>query len=234
MNVDVTEALPRPRQDRVVVEPGSTTYTVTTLREGGVGTGRSLAWFGAAAAENHLCGQPGFRGAAFMASDDDRFSFELTQWASRATLDATRRDNRYLDQLGILRSHGLERELGASADIRGGAPFPLKRGDVVVAEGFTVSALDAYEQLSELGVIAKRSGTFLHVTPGGDGGWFVLSMAKAKNLAPLNCGEESWSAALCVVDVISGHPVAAERQPIYRLLPAVDTRRIDSPEPSHG
>jgi hypothetical protein len=197
--------------------------------------GRSLAWFGAAAAENQLRGLPGFLGAVFMASDDDRLAFELTQWASKAALDAARRDNRYVDQLGILRSHGMERELGASADIRGGASFSFERGDVVVAEGFTVSALDSRGPLSELGVFAKRSGAFLHITPGRDGGLLVVSIAKAdQDLAPVDRGEESWSAVLCVVDVVSGDPAPAERQPIYRLLPAVDARRTGTPEPSHG
>ena len=236
MTIDADGAVPRPREDRVVVKPGSATYLIATLREGGVGTGRSFAWFGAAVAENQFRGLPGFRGAAFMVADDDRHSFEIAQWESEAALDDARRDERYNDQLKILRSHGVERHVVVSPDVRCAGDFPFERGDIVVLEIFRLPAHDLRLKPSGPGDFAGRGDTFALVSAGTEGGRAVVIEEGGRDLALVPDGphDDAWRATMRVVDVVSGDPAAGGRRSVYRLLPATGAPSTANGQGAHG
>ncbi len=230
MKIDASEAVRRPRTARVVIEPRSARYVVTTLREGKAGTGRSLAWFGAAAMENQARGLPGFLGAILLASDDDRLFLELTQWESEAALAAARRDGRYAEHHEILQTQSAVRQIIASSDVRGDAPFPFERGDVVAARGFAVLSGEVDRAPASVGT-ARRRGALAHAAPGPEGGWLLAEIATdERDLTPHPKGVDGtgWRASLRVVDVVPGDPFAADRPTHYRLRPAAGARSADT------
>ena len=236
MTIDANGAVPRPREDRVVVKPGSATYLIATLREGEVGTGRSFAWFAAAVAENQLRGLPGFRGAAFMVADDDRHSLEIAQWESEAALDDARQDEHYNDHLEILRSHGVERHVVVSPDVRCAGDFPFERGDIVVLEIFRLPAHDLRLKPSGPGDFAGRGDTFALVSAGLEGGRAVVIGKGGRDLALVPDGphDDAWRATMRVVDVVSGDPAAGDRRSVYRLLPATRAPSTANGQRAHG
>ena len=75
---------------------------------------------------------PGFVGAVFMASRDDRLLLDLVAWESESALAAAMGDDRYAGHREIMRLHSETLHLAASSDVVIGAPMSCERGDILL------------------------------------------------------------------------------------------------------